>query len=747
MKSTHKFVIALATVVALGTGHPQAQVDYTKYVDPFIGTTEGGNTIPGPTLPLGMVKVGPDCGKKNWNGGWDETGNIHGFSHIHGSGLGGGCKYGNVLFAPIVGDLTLADYSSPRDNERAEVGEYAVGLTRYNIRARLSAMHKSAIHEYTFPASDESKVIVDLGSCLNSDWKGMYEEENQHIVGSEVRILSDREMEGYTRVRGGWNIGTAYTVYFYALFDTPAKEFGTWKSGKLYPGTNAQPDTNEKSGAYFSFNTSEGQKIKVKVGISYLGVGRAKANLAEMQTWELNEVKQHCVDQWNKLLGKVSIKGSDYQKKLFYTALYHSYMQPTDKTGENSRWESDAPYYDDFFAIWDTFRATHPFFTLLTPSLQVDILNSLLDIYRHEGWMSDARSGDFNGRVQGGSNVDILFSDAFVKGLSGVDYTLALKSMIQNAEVFPGGNEQAVGRGGLADYNTKGYVSTKYERSGSRTMEYGNCDLAVATLAKALGHDSLADKYQHRALHNWKNLWNPDIESLGFKGFIWPKDETGQWLPEDKFSVMQGGSWPDVFYETFSWELSMYVPQDMKGLMEICGGPDMLTKRLDTYFTHEKGKNKWSIGLYQVANEPSFLMPCLYNYTGRPDKTAEIVREVLRTKYNDTKAGITGNDDSGSMSSWYLFHALGFFPNAGQDIYLISSPTFEEVSLALENGNTLKIVAKGASEKNIYVQSATLNGTPLKVSYFKHSDIAQGGTLEFVMGNKPSKWAQTPIYQ
>ena len=209
--------------------------------------------------------------------------------------------------------------------------------------------------------------------------------------------------------------------------------------------------------------------------------GKARMNLAEMESWNFDEVRAACVARWNEILNKIEVKGSDEQKKIFYTALYHSYLQPVDKTGENSKWISDEPYYDDFYCIWDTFRATHPLFTLLTPSKQVDMLRSLLDIYRHEGYAPDARSGDDNGRVQGGSNVDMLFADAYVKGLRGVDYELALEAMIKNAEVAPGGDERKEGRGGISDYNEKGFVSTKFERAGTRTMEYANCDYAIAT--------------------------------------------------------------------------------------------------------------------------------------------------------------------------------------------------------------------------------------------------------------------------
>ena len=730
----NRFIIFIVTLF-IGVSCAYSQVDLSKYVDPYIGVEGGGNVFPGPCVPFGMVKLGPDCGNKDWNAGWDPTGNIHGFSHTHVSGTGGGCKYGNILMLPMTGEINLDDYSSPRSGEKVLLGEYAVGLSRYNTHARLTALSRSGFHEYTFPEGTDSKIIIDLGSFLQSH-------EKQMLVGSEVKIVSDTEVEGYSRVRGGWNEGGAYTVYFYAQFDTPATEVGTWKGNKVYSGKLSQTDSNEKTGAYFKYNTTKGQKIRAKVGISFVGLNKARSNLSEMKSWDFQEVKDVAVDQWNQLLSKARVTGTEENKKIFYTAMYHSYLQPVNRTGENPKWVSDEPYYDDYFAIWDTFRAPHPLFTLLTPSVQTDMIRSLIDIYKHDGYMPDARSGNDNGRVQGGTDCDILIADAMVKGLKNIDYETALQSMVKNAEVAPGGDERKEGRGGIADYNALGYVSTAYERAGSRTFEYANCDFAIATVASALGKHDVAEKYYQRA-NNWQNIWNDGIESLGHKGFLWPKNVDGTWWPEDKFSVFTSGTWPDFLYETFSWEMSFYVPHDVNRLIEKCGGKEKFINRLDTYFTHERWDQRWFMGLFQISNEPGFLVPTFYNYAGRPDKTAEVVRKTLQTRYNTTREGIPGNDDSGSMSSWYIFHALGFYPNAGQDVYLISSPLFQEVIISLENGKELKIVAKNANDKNIYIQSAKLNGQELNRCWFRHTDISDGGSLEFIMGNKPSKWGQS----
>lgn len=729
-----KLITGLVFCLSVAYAGAQALTGNARYVDPYIGTEGEGHVFPGVCAPFGMVKLGPDCGNKDWNAGWNPDGHVHGFSHTHVSGTGGGCKYGNVLMLPLTGDISLKDYSSPRANEQAALGEYRVELSRYRTAARLTALNKAGFHEYTFPAADDSKILFDLGSYL-----ALQMCETQKLVGSEVRILSDKTVEGYTRVRGGWNEGEAYTVYFYAETDTPAATFGTWKGTKLMPGVGEQFDSGEKTGAYFGYRTSEGQKINVRVGISFVSCGKARENLRQVTTWNFDQVRAQLVGQWNEILGKVDVTGEEEDKVKFYTALYHAYLQPTDKTGENPKWTSGEPNFDDYYAIWDTFRATHPLFTLLTPSAQADMVRSLIDIYRYEGYMPDGRSGNDNGRVQGGSNSDIVIADALVKGLKGIDYEAGLQAMLKNAEVPPGGNEQKEGRGGLADYNSLGYVSSSVERCLTRTFEYSNCDFAIATVADRLGKKDVAEKYYRKA-SSWQNTWNDRIEAFGHRGFAWPRERDGRFWPTDRYSVSTGGGWGNPTYETFSFELSFYVPHDMRELIHKCGGEERFVQRLDTFFTHKMGDQRWFLGMFQIANEPGFLAPVLYNYANRQDKTAAIVRHILEHRYTTGRDGIPGNDDSGSMSAWYAFHALGFYPNAGQDVYLISSPVFRTADIRLGNGKTLKITAKNNSDRNIYVQSVKLNGRPLDRNWFRHADIQDGGTLEFVMGDRPSAW-------
>ncbi len=733
MNNCVKVLAAFAMVAGMTAPCASAKENW-EYVKPNLGAEGEGNVFPGVCVPFGLVKLGPDCGDLGANQGWG-GGRINGFSHTHVSGTGGGPKYGNILLQPVTGNLNLSDYGSDRSNEQFELGRYSVNLTRYNVGVRLTATAKAGVHEYTFTASDDAKILLDAGSHLK-----VGHGESQKLVASGVKVISDTELEGYSTIRGGWNMGDPYTVYFYAKTDTPADAVTLWRGKSTVEGTEVSAGDQEKTGAYFSYKTAAGQKINVKVGISYISTEQAKRNLQEVNDLSFDQVRQAAIDSWKPILNTIDVEGSENYKTIFYSALHHTYLQPTDRTGENPLWQSGEPYYDDYYAIWDTFRATHPLITLVTPSRQADIVRSLINIWDHEGYMPDGRSGNCNGRVQGGSNADVMIADAYVKGLTGINYENGLKAMIKNAETEPA-DARKEGRGGALLYNQLGYVPYEVERSGTRTFENSYCDYAIATVAKGLGRTDMYEKYLDRS-GNWENLWNDNISSLGFSGFLWPKKANGEWVEENSYNVMWRQDWEGVCYESFPWEMSFYVPQNVARLIERCGGKDRFIERLDTYFTHDKVFNQsYSIGLFQVSNEPGFLVPTLYNYANRPDKTAEITRKVLRTRYSTNANGLPGNDDSGSMSAWFAFQSMGLYPNAGQDIYLITSPVFTKSSIKLSNGNVFEIVAPGASDQNIYIQSAELNGQPLDRCWLRHSEILAGGTLTLVMGPTPSSWS------
>jgi predicted alpha-1,2-mannosidase len=347
--------------------------------------------------------------------------------------------------------------------------------------------------------------------------------------------------------------------------------------------------------------------------------------------------------------------------------------------------------------------------------------------------MPDARSGNDNGRTQGGSNANVMVADAYVKGLDGIDYETAFQAMLKDASVPPV-DKQKEGRGGILDYNAKGFVTLADERSGSRTVEYAYDDYAISEVACGLHHQQEAALFAKRS-NNWSNLWDKDLTREGFKGFLRPRNPDGSFA--DPYFVVRG-TWPDFFYEGDLWTYSFYAPQDVRRVIELAGGDKTFVTRLDYIFRRQH---------FDVSNEPGFLMPVLYNWALRPDKTADVISLLLEKWFGSGRAGIPGNDDSGAMSSWFLFNSIGFYPNSGQPVYLIGTPSYPDVTMAVGKGKNLHIVAKNLDEQHInrYVQSVTLNGQPVENNWLTHEQVAGGGNLVFTMGSAPSEWGtKTP---
>ena len=739
-------ILLVACIISTASHTLFAQTTYYKYVDPFIGSENAGNVFIGPSCPFGMVKPGPDCNLYS-NSGHESNLSIplFGFSQTHVSGTGGGTKYGNVSVMPFMGSTDSIKQNSLRANEKAALGYYSTLLAKSNINTEITASHKVAFYKFIFNQKGTKSIKLDAGSFLGDGYT--QKDEAQFFVGSEIKILSDKEVCGYNRVRGGWNAGGAYTVYFYAKFDKPISQFKTWKGEKLYPNQKTQIDEGEKTGALLSFGDTT-NTIQMKIGISFISTEKARLNLeTETPNWKFDEVLAQTQQKWEKLLSRIEIdkNTSEKQKTMFYTGLYHTMLMPSDRTGENPLWKSNSPYYEDFYAIWDTFRTSHPLITLIDSKRQTDIVNAMLDIYVHDGYMPDARSGNFNGRTQSGSNCDVLIADAFVKGLKGIDYELALNAMLKNALVPPGRNEEKEGRGGLSDYNTLGYVSLNYPRSGSRTVEYAYNDFCIALVAKGLGNETVFNRFSKQA-ENWKNLWR-DYSNNGSTGFIMPREANGKWvdtlvctvgkkdsMPYHPLVVEYGQCvpwWQSYLYEASSWEYSFFVPQDVAGLIQKSGGNEAFKKRLDTFFV-----NKY----YNVSNEPSFLTPVLYHWIGLPNESGERLKKVVNENFNETRKGLPGNDDSGAMSSWLAFHTIGLYPNAGQSFYLIHSPLVAQSTIHLDNGKDFKIIAKNFSDKNQYIVSAKFNNQVLDQAWIEHSEILKGGILELEMSDKSSDW-------
>ncbi len=724
-------LLALASSLSLPvTLAAQTPSHHAEDVYPFLGVDWGGNTFVGSAVPFGMVKLGPDMetfDSRPAGFGYLSGGRILGFSHTHLSGASG--KYGNILVMPVTGALDLADIKSPRELEDDHPGYYTAVLSRYGVRAELTSTRRVGLHRYTFQHAGPAHLTVNIARCLD---KGPGS-ESQRFLGGDVKVVSPREIEGMGRYAGGWNKGGEYRVYFAMQLDTPAASTQVWDASGLAPRASAHVDGDQPIGATFDFTAKAGQVVNVRVGISFLSIEQARANIAaETGGKDFNAIHAAATAEWNKALSTIEVKGeTPAQKTQIYSAMYHTMLMPSDRTGENPDWPTsypEHPYYDDFYAIWDTYRSSAPLLTLIAPDRERDLIRSLIDIYKHTGYMPDARSGNDNGRTQGGSNANVMVADAYMKHLGGIDYETAFQAMLKDASVPPK-DAQKEGRGGILDFNSKGFLTLADERSGSRTVEYAYDDFAIAEVACGLGHTADAQRFADRT-ENWQNLWDKSLERENFKGFLRPRKPDGTWA--DPYFVVRG-TWPDFFYEGDLWTYSLYAPQDVRKVIEFAGGSQRFTQRLDWIFLRQH---------FDVSNEPGFLLPVLYNWALRPDKTADVVNAELEKWFSDKRSGIPGNDDSGAMSSWWLFNSIGFYPNSGQPIYLIGTPSFPDVTLAVGNGKVLHIVAKNldAQYLNRYVQSVTLNGQPLETNWFRHEQIANGGTLVLTMGSAPSAW-------
>lgn len=719
--------IAFCLAAWLGTSAAATELDLRRDVTPFLGVDWWNNIFLGVTVPYGVVKVGPDM--ESFDGrpssfGYRSSGRILGFSHLHLTGTSG--KYGNILVAPVSGPVDPIDIRSGRSQEEAQIGYYGAQLSRYDIHAELTATRRVALHRYRFDRAGENHLTINLDHILN---KGSGD-ESQRFLGGELHFISDHEIEGVGRYEGGWNNGGEYRVYFYAITDLAASGQRIWTSRNFSQDRDAIIASDQPFGASFDFDLPAGQSVQMKLGISFISSAQAKQNVAdEMPGWDFNAVRDANAALWQQALSRITLDGaSETKRRQFYTALYHSMFMPSDRTGENPLWHSDEPYYDDYVTLWDSFRTLGPLLTLIAPDRQRDMIRSLIDIYRHEGYLPDARAGNVTGRTQGGSNAEQVIADAYLKGLTGIDYKTAFAGMIKDAETPPD-DPRKEGRGGLEEYKRLGYIPSTIERAGSRTIDYSYNDFAIAEMACALNHPAEAKKYAARA-RNWENLWDPSLTVEGVKGFIRPRLADGSW--GEPFMVKRG-TWPDFFYEADLWTYSLTVPHDGRRLVTLAGGDLAMLRRMEIFFERLH---------FDMTNEQGFLLPYLYHWAGRPDRSADRIVEYLEKWFEDSRGGLPGNDDSGAMSSWFIFNSLGIYPNAGQDVYLIGTPSFPMADIDLGGGKHFRIVADNLDQDHLnrYVQSATLNGAPLDTAWFRHGQIKNGGELVLHMGSEPTAW-------
>jgi len=709
--------------------------EVSGYVNPFMGAIEG-NVIPGASVPLGMVKLGPDVLPPQPTSGYRPGAPIAGFSHTHTSGTGGGPRYGNILIFPQVGTPDINDYASVKiADERAFPGYYAVTLRRVpgDVDVELTATAKTGFHKYTFYTWQqhpeiEGNIFVDVAHTLTR--AGL---NDSRCTEAHVEIVGDDEIHGWGFFSGGWGGQNPYKVFFVARFDTPFNRSGVWGHEGVNDGEvsasvvfdSLMPVKERRLGAYAGFDLKHRQTVEVKVGISLLSIQKVAENLKETEGLSFDDVYARTASVWEEQLSTIKVEGGlPEHRQVFYSALRNTFLMPTDVTGEIENWPSGNPHFWDHYCIWDVFRTVMPLHTLIAPDKQREILNSLLDIYDQKGWLPDAWvAGDF-AQIQGGTNADVVFADAVVKNLGGFDLGKALEATRKNGEIHSD-NPTRYGRF-LEDYLQLGYVTSESTTGAtSRTLEYAYNDFCIAQIAKAAGQEDLAGEYLERS----RGIFQLFHDSARH---FWARDRQGNWQPDITSENLRRDHWNDpYFYEATPLAYSSYVPHDMQGLINRHGGAEQYVAYLDRLFDGYS---------FNLGNEPLFLLPYQYIYAGRHDKTVKQVQSLLRNQYLSSTDGLPGQDDSGAMSSWFVFSSMGFFPVAGQDLYLIGSPLFSRSVIYMENNKTLEVIANNLSHENVYIKSARLNGKPLNRAWFTHSEIAKGGQLELEMTDQPTGW-------
>ncbi|KAK7753637.1 hypothetical protein SLS62_004495 [Diatrype stigma] len=760
-------------------------MDVLSYIDPLIGTVNGGHVFPGASLPYGMAKAVADVKNhaENAAGFVSDDSDIIGFSHLHDSGTGGSSSLGNFPLFPHPGcpedDVAQCKFTAnlrsvPRteDSVTARPGYFAIGLEN-SVYTEMTTTARTALYRFNFPTDSEVEskgytvpnsplILVDL-SDLASTQSGGYVE----VYPDSGRIV------GNGTFRPSFGTGQ-YQAHFCADFQgADIRKTGTFTSNQVSETTkkvNTASGSSSYAGGWVQFSSSSNNQIMARVGISFISIDQACANAEqEIPEFGFEEVVQASEEAWREKLSVVQVDPTGMNEdllKIFWSGLYRAMLSPEDYTGENPLWESAEPYFDSFYCIWDSFRAQHPLLTIVDPETQTRMVRTLIDVYKHEGKLPDCRMSFSKGYTQGGSNADVVLADAFVKNLTeGIDWNLGYEAVVSDAEVEPP-DWTVEGRGNVESWHKLGYIPSDDKktvgngpktRTVSRTVEYAYDDFAIALMARGLRRTDDEAKYFERS-KNWKNLWNPeqgdqyedegDGSTIGskFRGFLQPRLLNGSFAYQNPRLCSpiyeQHRCYFDTGYDTYEgspWLYTFYVPQDMAALIATLGGREAFVERLE--YLHASG-------ILYMGNEQSFLPTFQFHYAGRPARSAYWVRQYIPAQFNSSLNGIPGNDDS-AMGSFTTLAFLGFFPVAGQDVYLLVPPLFREVSLRTPTGRSATIRNVGAQGRDqhdgdgggaIYIQSARLNGQPYTRNWITHDFFYSGGVLEFVLGAEESGW-------
>ncbi|WCT14255.1 GH92 family glycosyl hydrolase [Mucilaginibacter jinjuensis] len=727
------------------------QTKFVQYVKPLIGTgavdtnSLSGSNFPGPTMPFGFIQLSPDTrdAPDDPASGYDYNDKtIVGFSHTHLSGTGVADLF-DVLLMPSAGEIKLnpgnakvnrSGYRSSfsHDQETARPGYYQVLLKDYGINAELTATGHTGMHRYTFPASKQSHIVLDMDHSLDKK-RGYWE---CRVIGAEIKVINNHTLEGY-RIITGW--ASLRKVYFHAEFSKPFDSVLMANGNSKPHAVNVINGTAVK--AAINFSTTDQEQVLVKVAVSPVSIENARMNMAsEVAGWDFEQVSRQCADSWEKELGKIKVEGTLEQKQIFYTGLYHAFTQPNNMADVNGDYQAtdmtirNAPDKVQYstFSLWDTYRAAHPLYTLTQPEKSAAFINTMVRQYDTYGYLPIWQLWGEENYCMIGNHAIPVITDAVLKGIPGIDAGKAYEAVKASSMTDHPGSP-------FTAWEKYGYIPEDIEsQSVSITLEMAYDDWCVAQLAKKLGKTEDYDYFIKRSAF-YQNLYNPKT------GFFQGRNKDGKWLsPFDPLSY--GGNGGSPYTEANAWQYTWYVPQNVPDLIKLMGGDKNFTAKLDSFFTlankpgNVNGNASGFIGQYAHGNEPSHHIAYLYDYSGQPWKTQYYVSKVLNELYDTSSSGYAGNEDCGQMSAWYIFSAMGFYPvNPANGVYAIGSPILKSAAIRLPNGKTFKVNVENAGTLNRYIQSVKLNGRTYNKTYITQNDIMNGSTLEFIMGAKPNK--------
>ena len=704
------------------------QTDYTQYVDPFIGAADNGHTFPGACRPFGMIQTSPVTGAVGWKYCSEymyADSIIWGFTQTHLNGTG--CMdLGDILVMPFTGERhrTWDAYRSSfsKTSENATPGYYTVTLDQAKVKAELTATTHAALHRYTYEQADSASILIDLqhGPAWNE------KQYHSQVNSCEVNWENDSTLTGHVNNK----VWVDQDYYFVMQFSRPVIDH--------FELPMAETEKGKRLVA--SFNIQPGEEVLMKVALSTTGVEGAKANMAaEVPGWDFEGIRTAAKADWNSYLSRIEVEGTDEEKTNFYTSFYHALIQPNEISDVDGRYRNAADsvvnatggkFYSTF-SLWDTYRAAHPFYTLMVPERVDGFINSLVDQAEVQGYLPIwGLWGKENFCMVANHGVSVV-AEAYAKGFRGFDAERAFNAIKQTQTV------SHPLKSNWENYMKYGYFPTDLTEaeSVSSTLESVYDDYAAADMAKRMGKTEDAAYFARRA-DFYKNLFDSSTQ------FMRPKKSDGTW--KSPFNPSQIGHAESVggdYTEGNAWQYTWHVQHDVPGLIALFGGEEPFLNKLDSLFTLKLETTQADvtglIGQYAHGNEPSHHVTYLYALAGRPERTQELIREIFDTQYSPKPNGLCGNDDCGQMSAWYMFSAMGFYPvNPVSGEYVFGAPQLPEFVLHLADGKTFTIKAEGLSEANKYVKSITLNGEPYTKNFISHADIVKGGTLVYQMTDK-----------